>query len=536
MKTKKYFTKNSRALLLCTLSLLIIGSCTKNFEKYNTDPNKVTEALLRGDGQNIGGFFPDMETSIMRIVDWEYQYQQNLNADFFSGYVMSADPFGGDNNTSYALKSDWNTYPFDEANQHIMANWLQVKERAETSNPDIYGVALILKVEAMHRLADIYGPLPYTKFGSNAFSIPYDSQQEVYNAFFKELDTAVNNLTTYVKANPGATPFVKFDLFYGGDYTQWLKFANTLRLRLAMHIAYADPTLAKQQAEEAVANTYGLLSTVADDALVNMTNGVTYQNPISTITHSWGDVSMGAPLESILEGYNDPRISAYCVPSTEVPGAYKGIRLGVSYTGVSYANFSQLNIALTDKIRIMEASESFFLRAEGALRGWNMGSGTAKSFYNDGITLAFQERGVAVPSGYLTDATSTAAPYVDPENSANNVAAGSKYLNNITIAYNDADSFEKNLQRIITQKWIAMFPDGQEAWTEHRRTGYPIMFPVIHNNSGGSISTDLGIRRLPFPSSEVSNNAAAVKKAVSLLGGNDTGGTRLWWDKNPNVK
>ncbi|HVV55762.1 MAG TPA: SusD/RagB family nutrient-binding outer membrane lipoprotein, partial [Mucilaginibacter sp.] len=221
--------------------------------------------------------------------------------------------------------------------------------------------------------------------------------------------------------------------------------------------------------------------------------------------------------------------------SAEVPGKYKGIRLGVSYGGVSYANFSQMNISATDPIRLMNASESFFLRAEGALRGWNMGGGTAQSFYEQGITLAFQERGVNMPAGYLSDATSTAAPYVDPENAADDVLAGSPHLNNVTIKWNDADSFETKLQKIITQKWIAIFPDGQEAWTEQRRTGYPVLFPVVNNNSNGTISTALGIRRLPFPSSELSNNAGEVAKAVQMLGGPDNGGTRLWWDQNPNV-
>ncbi|HEY2583603.1 MAG TPA: RagB/SusD family nutrient uptake outer membrane protein [Mucilaginibacter sp.] len=527
------FSKKSRALWLGALGLFLLASCTKNFEKYNTNPNAVTEAQLKGDGQNIGGFFPDMETSIMRIVDWEYQVQQNLNADFYSGYMMSADPFGGNNNTTYALRADWNTYAFDEPYQHVMSNWLQIKTRGQKSNPDFYAVALILKVEAAHRVADIFGPMPYTKFGSGAFSVPYDSQQGAYTAFFAELDTAVNNLTAYDKANPGATPFIKFDLIYGGDYKQWIKFANTLRLRLAMHIVYADAATAQKQAEAAVANSYGLLSAASDDALVNAVNGITYQNPLATITHSWGDVSEGAPLESILEGYNDPRLAAYCQPSKDNPAKMLGIRLGVSYSGVTYGGFSQLNIALTDKIRLMEASESFFLRAEGALRGWNMG-GTAQSFYNAGIALAFQERGVNMPGGYLTDATSTAAAYVDPQNSADNIPAGSPYLNNVTILLNPADPFETNLQRIITQKWIAMFPDGQEAWTEYRRTGYPVLFPVINNNSNGTINSVLGIRRLPFASSEVSNNSAEVQKALSLLGGPDNGGTKLWWDKNPN--
>jgi hypothetical protein len=345
--------KNSLVGLCILLGLVVISSCTKNFEKYNTNPNAVTEAQLKGDGQNIGGFFPDMQTSIMRIVDWEYQVQQNLNADFYSGYMMSADPFGGNNNTTYALNAGWNTFAFDEPYQHVMSNWLQIKTRGQKSNPDFYAVALILKVEAVHRVADAFGPIPYTKFGSGAFSVPYDSQQGAYNAFFKELDTAVNSLTTYVTANPGATPFTKFDLVYGGDYKQWIKFANTLRLRLAMHIVYADAATAQAQAEKAVANSYGLLSTAGDDALLQMTNGITYQNPLSIITHSWGDVSFGAPLESILSGYNDPRLPAYAEPSTEVAGAYKGIRLGVSYSGVSYGKFSKLNIALTDKILML---------------------------------------------------------------------------------------------------------------------------------------------------------------------------------------
>jgi hypothetical protein len=234
-------------------------------------------------------------------------------------------------------------------------------------------------------------------------------------------------------------------------------------------------------------------------------------------------------LVSILAGYNDPRLAAYVQPSTDDPSKFLGIRLGVDYTGVNYGGFSQLNIALTDKLRFMEASESFFLRAEGALRGWNMGGGTAQSFYEQGVTLAFAERGINLPGGYLTDATSTEAPYIDPQNSSNN----SPSLNKVTIKYNAADPFETNLQRIITQKWIAMYPDGQEAWTEQRRTGYPVLFPILNNNSGGTISSAAGIRRLPFPASEVSNNAAEVQKAVTLLGGDDNGGTKLWWDKKP---
>lgn len=524
--------KNCVAGLCALLALTVISSCTKDFKKYNTNPNALTEAQLVADGQNIGAFFPDMETSIMRIVDWEYQVQQNLNADFYSGYMMSADPFGGNNNTTYALRADWNSYAFDEAYQHVMANWLQIKNRGEKSNPDLYAAATIIKVEAMHRVADIYGPLPYTKFASGAFSVPYDSQQDVYNAFFAELDTAVTTLTAFEKANgPTAKPFAKFDLIYGGDYVQWIKFANSLRLRLAMRISYADAALAQKEAELAVNNTYGTLSAAGDGAFVNSVLGISYTSPLNTITTSWGDVSMGAPAESILSGYNDPRLAKYYAVSTAVPGQYKGIRLGVSYSsGTQYAAFSELNIAPTAPIQLMVASESYFLKAEGALRGWNMG-GTAQSFYEQGIALSFSERGASGSDAYIANSTSVAAPYVDPTNAVDNVPAGSPYLNNITIKWNAADSFEKNLQRIITQKWIAIYPDGQEAWSEYRRTGYPVLFPIVNNNSNGTINSVTGIRRLPFAQSEATNNAAQVAKAVSLLSGPDNGGTKLWWDK-----
>ncbi len=99
--------------------------------------------------------------------------------------------------------------------------------------------------------------------------------------------------------------------------------------------------------------------------------------------------------------------------------------------------------------------------------------------------------------------------------------------------WDDNASTEQKLERIITQKYIAIFPDGQEAWSEYRRTGYPKLFTVDHNASNGAVNTNLQIRRLRFPASEYSNNTANVQAAVGLLGGPDNGGTKLWWDKNP---
>ena len=90
------------------------------------------------------------------------------------------------------------------------------------------------------------------------------------------------------------------------------------------------------------------------------------------------------------------------------------------------------------------------------------------------------------------------------------------------------------LERIITQKWIAMFPNGQEAWSEFRRTGYPRIFPIVNDRSNGTVDVNEQIRRMTFPRSEYSNNRAALNRAIRLLGGPDQGSTKLWWDKKNN--
>jgi hypothetical protein len=183
----------------------------------------------------------------------------------------------------------------------------------------------------------------------------------------------------------------------------------------------------------------------------------------------------------------------------------------------------------TNEVTWMPAAEVHFLRAEGALRGWSMG-GTAQDFYESGIAESFAQHGAGDATDYIANSSSTANAYVDPVNSANNVDVGSDYLSTATIAWDESAEDEIKLEKIITQKWIALFPDGQEAWSEFRRTGYPTLFPVMVNNSGGAISTEDFIRRVNFVASEYANNPSGVATGVTHLGGADNGGTRLWWD------
>jgi hypothetical protein len=521
--------------VLVAVGLLVLGGCTKNFQNMNTDDSGITNAELLPDYNNIGLYYPGVQQSLFGE-EGDYQLCQNLNSDCYSGYYMSPDPFRGNiNNQDYALVDGWNSDVYSLNYTHVMGVVQTIaKKGTRTSSPDFWAIALLLQVQAISRVTDYYGPVPYSKVGQGS-TTPYDSQQSVYNQFFTQLDTVVNNLETYVKANPTLTPFAKFDMVYGGSYAEWIKYANSLRLRLAMHIVNIDPATAKTQALKAINDAGGLMTTNADNAGLT---GYGYHSPIWWIGTSWTDLAVGADLTAYLNGYNDPRESKMISPATSpssIAGQYVGIRAGTpvsgkpGYTGYSLPNFT--TISEYSPMYLMVSSEVWFLRAEAALRGWT--SESAQTDYETGITTSMAQWGASAGS-YLTDNTSTEANYTDPQTPSSSAPNASiSAASTITIAWNPLATNEQNLERIITQKWIAMFPcGGWEAWTEYRRTGYPRLFPVVVNNSGGTISTSLHIRRIAYPSSEYTSNAAAVQAAVTLLGGPDNGGTPVWWDTN----
>ena len=130
---------------------------------------------------------------------------------------------------------------------------------------------------------------------------------------------------------------------------------------------------------------------------------------------------------------------------------------------------------------------------------------------------------------YLAQTDAVPANYVDNVGTDNMAA-----LSKITIPWESgAGNWESNLERIITQKYIAIFPLGNEAWAEYRRTGYPRLFPTVNNKSGGTVTSEHGARRLNYPTEEYTENPVHVAEAVEMLGGPDTPGTRLWWDVKP---
>lgn len=522
---------NIKLVVAVWTGLLWLSGCVNKFEHINKNPyGAVNDDILA-----------DLLPASLRVAQlavyiyqppWDTQLQQNLMGDIYSGYMMSPAPFrGNSNNMSYDLVDGWNAFAFVPTYDNVMNPLSTVEEYAgkNADKQDLYAMAKIIKVEAMHRTSDIFGPVIYSRYKKVEAdgSVPYDSQEEVYNHFFEDLKTAIDILTPRATSAVSGQ-FAASDLAYGGSYSKWLKFANSLRLRLAIRIARVNAAKAKTEGEAALANAGGLISTNSESFFVDF--GAT-NHPLNIMNNDWSDIRMGAPMESIMGGYNDPRLPKYFVAAIDpaAPGQFKGIRNGVSIDAKSrYKEYSKL-ITFANKVQLMAAAEVWFLKAEASLYGW-AGAGTAKTNYEKGIEVSFDQYGLSA-AAYLNDATSRPKEYRDPKSliaGQNDVLKGSPNLSTITIRWEEKASKEEKLERIITQKWIAVYPDGQEAWSEFRRTGYPKLFPVVINNSGGKITGF--IKRINFVYQEYATNKAAVDKAVRMLKGPDTGGTPLWWD------
>lgn len=542
--------KKKQLYLYCILLLWISGmSCTGDFKEINTDKSGITEEDMKIDYNNLGIPLTIIQQGIYFNYDfgkgknWPYQIMQNLSADMFSGYMHDYKPHnGGSSNSDYNLQDGWNGTFWGYTYAYIFPQIKKSEDSTRVRYPAFFGVTKVLKVETMHRVADYYGPIVYTRFGQRKADYLPDTQKEAYYAFFNDLDTAVNVLSTCMEEAVQTANIRKFDMLLDGRYTSWIKFANSLRLRLAIRLAMADPVKAKEEFLKGFTNSYGVLE--SEKEIVEVATQSGYTNPLGEINRVWGEAYMNASMESILNGYEDPRRELFfeacgeekaVVKSmddepaiTALKGKYKGIRQGTCFAHTLYSSHSKIYVNQSTPPVLMTAAEVWFLRAEAALRGWI--SEDAGADYRQGITTSFHQWGASDVSAYL-ESDKTGADYVDAFDATNNIKARC----NVSPKWIETAGKEEKLEKIITQKWLAIFPEGCEAWAEQRRTGYPRLFPVKENHSkDGCIDTEIMIRRLNFPSDLVDMEADLYKALTEALGNPDHAGTRLWWDTGRN--
>lgn len=547
MKLNKILKYTAVSALTLATGVMTVG-CTDNFEELNTDPYELNPDALPFSAQ-----FQEPMSYVYAPQQNLFQYCFSLNIDLFSGYFMTPHNFNGSGNVDYALNRGFCGGMYENVYLHIFNNTRRLITSCEEQGfVDYAGMMRVIQAYAIQMLTDVYGPVSYTSAiedPTNGASFSYDKQEDIYNSMFALLDEAIKN---FQNPTSDLTSRQSFDFWCNGDLDLWIKVANQLKLRMAMRIVKANPTLAKQKAEEAA--QAGVLP---QDILINQ--GFSNEQ---TRMFEWGDAGMNANLITIMEGYNDPRLPLYVTKnqadvtcedgSTIASGTkYLGIRGGCNLPSKpnQWGNFSKIVCSYTTAFPVMKAAEGYFLRAEGILRGWNMGGGTAQQWYEDGIRTSIKNeaayKGIEVLAGVTSvsdeeinayiNGTTLQEDFVDPVDSQNSIKA----QNDVCVKWDESASNEQKLQRIIIQKWIANFPISCEGWAEYRRTGYPKFFPNRVNLSNGTIDTDEQIRRLIYSDNEINTNNAELQKGIELLNQEnssskftgDIGGTRVWWDK-----
>lgn len=498
-----------------------------------------------------------------------YQYQFSLQIDNYAGYMCVPQNFDGRLTSTYYNSQDFNG--------GAMGSFMEVKNAIVPvlnhpqidSIPEIKAIALLIYNYAAQEVVDIYGAMPYADYKANKQSAPfkYNPGEVVYKTIVNNIDTIVacldnfDNRPTWYKDGV-RNKLEGYDMLSASSdrVSSWKRFANSLKLRMAMNMVKKDPELARVWAEEAV------MSGVVDNEKQQMRLApadLGFTHPLIMISNTWNDTRLNASFETILKAYDHPMLdfvfaknshpiinesTGDIVPEeTMVVGLRSGIAMG---KGQSYdVNFRDAFSGIRTTIAMMELfvmklSEVDFLRAEGALRGWNMG-GSAEYFYNKGIDNAFSgvylvdfdenweeirfEKDIYAPmlDGYKKIEYAKDIEYVDPSDDIYN------YRSDIAVGvkWNEADDNETMLEKIITQKYIAGFPYSFGAWNDIRRTGYPRIFPVWHEDTGdGTIVPGDIIRRIPFlPQDENSKNDLATT-GLEALGGPDIQGLRVWWD------
>jgi putative lipoprotein len=537
MKTKAY------KYIVGVLALSLFTAC--DFQKVNTNEFELLPEEGLMDGISIGGPITAMQKCVFPVgtqadgtsVANRYQTAYNLAADCWSGYFGQNNNWGGPNNLNYFLKDGWVASSYTESYSTVVPLWQDLKGKTETQFPEVFALAQILKISAWHKATDMFGPIPYKEAGKGLITVPYDSQEEVYKAMFKELSDAIEVLTKYAD-NGNSKLLPNADAVYVGDVHKWVVYANSLMLRLAMRVYYADAALSKKYALQAVNHSYGVMKTKDDEAKMERGASLEFKNNLDVLINQYNECRMGSSMLAYLGGYQDPRLPKYFNTSTVSQavtvgtyGKYSGVPTGHDVSSNdAFRDSSRPAITSTTPTYWMRASEVYFLLAEAALHGFAVG-GTAESLYEKGIEMSFEENGIASSevADYMSSGLKPSAYSFHLTNPGVNVDVPA--VTEATTAWSGTD--EEKLEKIMIQKWIALYPNGQEAWTEYRRTGYPKLHSVVTNYSNGEIDSEVGIRRMRFPTNKSTSaeDIANLESARKLLrGGLDKAGTRLWWD------
>lgn len=480
--------KNILKIVLAGAMAISAVSCTRDFEETNSDSSKVKEV------SSYSLFNPALyelaSAAYMRANDFTFDVMQ-YSLDF---------PNEGNTYSRYYLTENsgvgyWNsTYKWTKSLREM--RFLAEKENDANSQ----AIALVMQSWAYANLTDSFGDIPYSEANGLEDGITkpkFDKQKDVYLGILNDLEKA-NKL------------FVTSELFKGEDQLyqsntdasgilKWKKFANSLSLRLLLRILDRDGEIdVKQRIQKIVSNPsqYPLFESNADNAFVKATGIAPFDAPIARPQ----DFTTGRAAAEFFVNYlnetKDPRLSKFFGKAKDLnnkdlgyKGAPSGYKIGTTFN-YTPSNFNQNLAKAPLTLKLMGYSELQFILAELALK--NVISGNVQSFYDKGVKASVEQWDTVMPATYLTQPL---------------------------VAYNGT------LERIMMQKYIALFFVDQQAWYEQRRTG----FPVLPNN-GGLLNNGLVPSRFMYPPTTRLLNPENYAAAVASMGADDIN-TKVWWDK-----
>lgn len=475
------------------LLVLAVSSCTDKFEDFNTDtknPDAVPgESLFSNAQKELSDYLnnTNVNINIFKLVSqyWtETTYTDEANYDLITRNI-AANIYS--RNYLRVLKD------LDEAKSIITATDVLSSEEATKTNK--LAIIEMMNVYVYAHLVDVFGAVPYTDALDidNVYPV-YDSGESIYADLFDRLDAAIAEM------DPTAGSFDGADIYYGGDAAEWIKFGNTLKIRMAITTADANSAFSKTAVEEAVD---GAFTSNDDDCLLGYQQASPNYNQLyaDLIASGRHDFVPANTIVDIMNEMEDPRSDAYFsdkIDTSTVDGVEKYAYVGGEYGySNSFGQCSHIGTAIQQPTFagiMLTYSELCFYLAEAAERGYSV-NGTAEEWYDKGIEASFDYWGVSGAADYLTQSD---------------------------VAYTTATGTWR--EKIGLQSWLANYTRGATAYNNWRRLDYPI-FNLPENAESYS---DIPVR-FTFPVNEQTLNATNYAAASTMIGGDDIT-TKIFWD------
>ncbi len=464
---------------------LLLASCTKNFETINTDPNRVNTI---SPGTLLNPILYEVSSFNMRKSD-----------DFTFGLMQDMLPFpstsGGVHRydiTETAGNSTWTTY----------YRWLtNIKEMYTASvqqkDPNYQAIALTLNAMVYANLTDCFGDIPMeeaTKGDEGIFRPKFTTQQKVYEKIIADLDSANNLYMTTRTMIHGS------DILYANNVTSWKRFTNSLQMRLLLRLSKRNEmgTLSKLKTIIDNPTKYPVFSTIDQGAIVKLSGVTPFVSPWGRAIDFTTFRAAGIFFTDNLNDLNDPRRARLLTQArnklSNANIGYKGIPSGYAGSDNQFDYIpSNMNIALVTapmNIVLMSYAEVEMIKSELEFRINNQVA--AKAAYEKGVKASIEQVGAVMPSDYFTNAKA---------------------------AYNGT------LERIMLQKYFALFFTDFQQWFEYRRTGFPVM-----PKTAGMLNNQIMPVRYRYPPAVQSTNTENYNSAVASMGG-DNVNIKVWWEK-----